>query len=203
MTESITVFGAGGHAKVVVGLLRECGIPVEACIDDDATRWSTTVLGVPVRGPTESVPHDALAVIAIGKNAIRARLAALPMRWATLVHPRAFVDRSVVVGAGSVIFAGAVVQPDTRIAAHVIVNTGALVDHDGRLDSFAHVAPGVRLAGNVTVEEGAFVGVGASVIPGRTIGAWATVGAGAVVVRDVASRCTVVGVPARPVVRGD
>jgi acetyltransferase EpsM len=59
------------------------------------------------------------------------------------------------------------------------------------------------LAGGVVCREGAFVGLGAVVIQGRTVGRHAVVGAGAVVVRDVADGTTVVGNPARPVVRLD
>lgn len=197
MTGPTVVFGAGGHAKVIVALMHALGEQVGGCIDDDATRWGSRVLGVDVRGPSTIVAPGTRAVLGIGKNATRQRLANLPMRWATLVHPRAFVDLSAMVGEGSVVFAGAVVQPEARIGTHAIVNTGCRIDHDCVVGAFAHIAPGVTLAGDVTVGEGAFIGAGATVIPGRTIGAWATVGAGAVVLRDVEAHATVVGVPAR------
>lgn len=199
MSAALTVIGAGGHAKVVVGLLHASGIPVHACFDDDAARWGSRVLGVEVRGPISTVAPGAVAVLAIGNNSARHAYATLPLRWTTLVHPRAFVDPSVHLGPGTVVFAGAVIQPEARLGAHVIVNTGACIDHDCVLGDCSHVAPGVHLAGAVTIREGAFLGVGAAVIPGRTVGAWATVGAGAAVVRDVEPKTTVVGVPARPV----
>lgn len=198
MSAPLVLLGASGHAKVVIAALREAGREVSACYDDDERRWGTEVLGVPVKGPGSAVPAGTPAVIAIGNNAIRKKLATtLPLDWQTVVHPRAWVHESVVLGAGTVVFAGAVLQPDTRVGRHVIVNTAASVDHDGVIGDYAHLAPGVHLAGSVSVGEGAFLGVNAGVIPGRRIGLWTTVGAGGIVVHDLPDGVTAVGVPAR------
>jgi acetyltransferase EpsM len=202
----ITVVGAGGHAKVVLALCKAAGIKVDRVVDDDLARDGSTLLDVPVCAPTrEHLPRGARAVIAIGDNAARQRVAQelddIVGQWVTLVHPRACVDPGVTLGAGSVVFAGAVVQVDTVIGAHVIVNTGATVDHDAVIGDFAHLAPGVHLAGNVTIGVGAFLGTASVVIPGRSIGARSVVGAGGVVVTDLGDDVVAVGVPAR-VTRG-
>ena len=73
--------------------------------------------------------------------------------------------------------------------------------HDCHVGAFASLGPNVALAGGVIVGEGASLGAGAVVAPKCRIGAWAVVGAGAVVIRDVVPGCTVVGVPARELVR--
>lgn len=198
----VYVFGAGGHAKVVLGTLRAAGRSAEGLFDDDLRKRGSRVLGVPVLGPMAEAQGRAPgeAVLAIGNNRVRKKLAAelVGWTWITVIHPQAYVDPSAELGPGTVVFAGAVVQPDAQIGAHVIVNTGATVDHDCQVGDFAHLAPGVNLGGAVSVREGALVGVGSSVIPGIRIGAWSVVGAGAAVIRDVAAGATVVGVPARP-----
>jgi sugar O-acyltransferase (sialic acid O-acetyltransferase NeuD family) len=197
----LVVVGSGGHAKVVVATAQAAGIDVQGVVDDAADRWGSRVLGVPVIGATASVLDDAgaLAVLAIGVNATRARLAAAARcQFVTVVHPDAIVHPSVELGPGTVVFAGAVIQPDTRIGAHGIVNTGASIDHDCALGAAVHVAPGARLAGGVALGDGVFVGIGAVVVPGVTIGAWTTVGAGAAVVGDLPPGVVAVGVPARP-----
>ncbi len=197
----IALIGAGGHGKVVLSTLQVAEIPVAGLFDRDRELWGRTVLGVEVVGSTEEIDRlgIARAVVGIGDNRSRANLVEelSGLDWQAAAHPAAFVHRSVELGAGSVVFAGAVVQPDTRIGTHAIVNTSASVDHDGRLGDFVHVAPGCHLAGGVTLETGAFLGVGCSVLPGLTIGAWAVVGAGAAVIRDVAPGAIVKGVPAR------
>jgi sugar O-acyltransferase (sialic acid O-acetyltransferase NeuD family) len=199
---NVSVIGGGGHAKVVVATIQAVGGTVEGIYDDSHELQGTAVLGVPVRGPIEAARAGGLPlVIGIGSNTIRRRLAAEfgdAVEWGRVVHPRAWVHESVRMGAGSVVFAGAIVQPDTIVGAHVIINTGATVDHDGRLGDFVHVAPGVNLAGNVTLEDGVFLGIGAAAVPGVTVGAWARVGAGGIVVCDLPPAVTAVGVPARP-----
>ncbi|MDW8289326.1 MAG: acetyltransferase [Armatimonadota bacterium] len=199
--EPIAIIGAGGHARVVIGTLQELGLPVGAIFDDNHNIWGLAILGVPVVGGISRLAKEGYrrAIIAIGDNAARRRLS-LQLRgveWATIVHPHTWVHSSVQIGEGTVVFAGAVIQPEVRIGNHVIINTGATVDHECVIGDYAHIAPGAHLAGRVEIGEGAFIGIGSSVIQCRKVGAWAVVGAGAAVVRDIPERVTAVGVPAR------
>lgn len=199
-TRTWVVIGAGGHAVVVVATLQAAGESVRVVLDDNPREWGGDVLGVPVTGPVlaSAVQPAEVAVIGVGSNKVRRDLARrLPLTWGVAIHPSAIVHPTVEIGEGTVIFAGVILQPRTRIGSHVIVNTAASVDHDGLLENFAHVAPGARLAGHVTIREGALLGVGSAAIPGTTVGAWAVVGAGGAVVADVAPGATALGVPAR------
>jgi sugar O-acyltransferase (sialic acid O-acetyltransferase NeuD family) len=198
------VFGAGGHARVVLATARRLGLRPAGLFDDDPQKDGLYVDGVRVLGPTgRHADHPRLpGIIAIGDNHTRARLAStLRLEWLTLVHPAAFVEEGATLGEGTVVMAGAVVQTSAVVGAHVIVNTCASVDHDCTVGDFCHVAPGAHLAGGVTVEEGVLLGIGCSVVTRRHIGPWATIGAGAAVVADLSGDAVAVGVPARPLAR--
>jgi sugar O-acyltransferase (sialic acid O-acetyltransferase NeuD family) len=199
VTDTIAVVGAGGHAKVVIATAQDMGLRVLGVYDDDPARLGTSVLAVPVRGSVAAaINGDTPVVLAIGDNQTRRRIgAAATCPFAVLVHPRAYVHTSVRLGAGTVVFAGAVIQPDTVLGRHCIVNTTASIDHDNLLGDHVHVAPGSHLAGNVTVGEGALIGVGSSIIRGARVGAWSTVGVGSVCVRDVPENVVAYGSPAR------
>lgn len=200
----IVVIGGGGHAKVVIDSLRAAGL-MNVCgvLDDNPARQGDNLMGVPVLGAINEVTIERLgfthAVIAIGDNPARSEIARrfqTRLIWERVVHPRAVIGADVELGEGTVIFAGAVVQPATAIGRHVIVNTAASVDHDCMVGDFAHLAPGARLAGGVRVGEGALIGMGACVLPTRGIGEWATIGAGGIVTRDIPAHVTAIGAPA-------
>jgi sugar O-acyltransferase (sialic acid O-acetyltransferase NeuD family) len=199
----IAIIGAGGQAKVVVATAQALGRKIEGLYDDKAENAGKTILGEKVRGTISDLSqHEDLkeleVVVAIGSNTARKKVVdAHGFSFATLIHPDAVIHETAKVREGSVIFAGAVLQPDVLIGAHCIINTGATVDHDCYFGDFVHIAPGVHLAGDVTLEEGVFLGIGTVVIPGRRIGAWTTVGAGGAVVTSLANHVTAVGVPAR------
>lgn len=199
----VWVFGAGGHAKVVISSLQTLGVDICGALDENAALDGTSILGVSVRAPfDEGLVRNlgvSRAVVAVGSNAARQRLVGRfdGVDWVTVVHPGAYVAPSARLGAGTVVFAGVVVQPDTAILDHVILNTSCSVDHDCVVGSFTHLAPGVRLAGDVQIGEGVLMGVASSAVPGARVGAWATVGAGAVVVHNVPGGAVVKGVPAR------
>ena len=197
----VLVIGAGGHAKVVIATLQASGRVIGGVLDDGSSlERPASILGAPVLGPTELAPafRHFEAIIAVGDNALRRRLAErLDLDWTIAVHPSAIVSPDHHIGPGTVIFAGAVIQPAARIGAHVIVNTSATIDHDCSVGDYSHIAPGAHLGGTVTVAEGVFLGIASVVLPNLRIGEWATLGGGAVAVRDIEPHTVAIGVPAR------
>ena len=206
--EKLLVFGAGGHAKVVIDIIERQGShDIAGVVDDDAKRKGERFFGYPLLGTRAELPqlHAAgvrHAIVAIGNNDLRAAIAALftqqGWQFATAVHPSASISRGVELAPGCVIMAGCVINADARLGAHVIVNTGATIDHDCRIADSVHIAPGCHLCGGVSVGRESFLGAGSTVTPGVNIGSKVIVGAGSAVIRDVADETKVSGVPARP-----
>lgn len=207
------LLGSGGHARVLLDVLRLRGRRVLFAVDADAATHGRSVAGIVVRGGDDLVqeyaPDQVLLVHGVGsvrqcesRCQLFERMKSRGYGFARIVHPSAVIASSTVLGEGVQILAGAVVQPDCRLDENVIVNTNASVDHDGWIGRHAHVGPGATLCGGVVVGERSHVGTGATIVQGRTIGARALIGAGAVVLRDVPDGATAYGVPARLVGAG-
>lgn len=206
--QTLIVYGAGGHAKVIIDAIERSGNHAGILVADDRPALHGQLFfGYPVIGGREALlalpaPRPE-AIAAIGDNDARlvvgAWLREQGCTLAAVVHPTACLGRGSAVGAGSFLAAGVVVNPDTVLGEMVIVNTSATVDHDCVLEDGVHVAPGCHLCGNVRVGRGSLIGVGAVVIPGVRIGAGVVVGAGAVVRADVPDAARVAGVPARAI----
>ncbi|NGY80949.1 acetyltransferase [Bacillus megaterium] len=205
MKKKVVVIGAGGHARVIIDILKKQEIyELVGCINN--TGIGNEIEGVTIIGNDKILPTliskgVCHAFIAIGDNQIRKdifkKLAKMKFQFVNVISPFSYIASSAKLGSGIAIMPGAVINAHTKIADNVIINTGATIDHDTIIGKHAHIAPGCNLAGNVLVEEGAFVGIGAKIIPKMTIGEWSLTGAGSVVVRDVESFSKVMGVPAR------
>lgn len=195
------VLGGGGHAKVVIAVMRDAGMPVDAVLDDTVARWGGELSGVPVLGGLAALAgwEGVRAVIAIGNNARRKQIAETypDVAWLTVVHPSAIVHPSATLGPGAMVIWRAIIEPDARVGAHAIINSAAVVCHDAVVGDYAHVSVTSTLAGGARIGDGVFLGMNACVIGTATVGDWATVGAGASVVRDIPPGTTAVGVPAR------
>jgi len=210
--ESVLIWGAGGHGKVVADLARALGHDVVGWADRDAGKEGAAVerdggtvviseagLLHALDAGTELPCGATVVALGIGDNTARVRCAerAGAVLAAALVHPAAAVSPSARLGRGTVVFAGAVVNAEAVLGDAVVVNSGAIVEHDCVVDTGAHIAPGAVLAGGVAVGRESLVGARAVVLPGVVVAAGALVGAGAVVARDVSAAAVVAGVPAR------
>lgn len=206
--ERIVVFGASGHAKVVIDILERQGLyEIAFLVDDDPGLKGTRFYGHDIVGGKQELLNikDQICggIVAIGNNKARISVA----KWLTdnqidlvsAIHPSVQLGRGVTVAAGTVIMAGAIINSDSRIGRNSIVNTKASIDHDCTIGDGVHIAPGATLCGTVSVGDGTFVCAGVTIIPNLTIGRNALIGAGSTVIHDVYDHELVVGSPARSI----
>lgn len=198
MENSVTLYGASGHGKVIIDILRRNSIVINAVLDDNP-RFET-ILNIPVVKTTNvTVSQINTLILSVGNNKTRKKISKSlsNVKYITAIHPSAIVSNHSKIESGTVIMAGVIINPDVTIGQHCIINSGAIIEHDCIVEDFAHISPGVSLAGNVTIGEGSHIGIGACIIQGIKVGRWVTVGAGAVVLNDIPDYATAVGNPAR------
>lgn len=204
MKEKVFVFGASGHAKVVIDIIEQQGkYDIAFLADDDSALKGGQVYGYTVIGGREELLAADLrrGIVAIGSNRARRAVAewlvANGCELITAIHPSAQLARGVTVGSGTVIMAGTVINADTAVGYDVIINSRVSIDHDCTIGDGAHIAPGSTLCGSVTVGAESFVCAGAVIIPNLTIGNHVTIGAGSTVIRSLPDSVLAVGSPAK------
>lgn len=202
----LAILGASGHGKVVAEIALLTGWR-EVVFFDDAWPALSGVGPWGVIGDSRCLIesaglYDGVAV-AIGDNRIRLEklmfFETMGVEPVTLIHPSAVKSGHASVGKGTVLCAGAVINPFATIGSGCIINTGATVDHDCMIADGVHVSPGTHLGGGVCVETASWIGLGACVKQSIHIGEASIVGMGAVVIRDVSAGTTVVGNPAHEI----
>ncbi|OJV21632.1 MAG: acetyltransferase [Bacteroidetes bacterium 41-46] len=199
--KSVFLYGASGHAKVIIDSLTASGFEVKGLFDDNPN--VKELLGYKVFGSYNSeILKESKLIISIGLNNIRKKVEdklPLNIKYGKAIHPTAIISEHATVCDGSVVMQGAIIQSAASVGRHCIINTAASVDHDCLLEDFVHISPNATLCGNVFIGEGSQVGAGAVVIPGIRVGKWSLVAAGSVVMRDVPDNVLVMGNPARVV----
>ncbi len=194
----LIIIGASGHGKVAADIARLNGYTDIVFLDDRETVKECA--GWPVVGRSDEAP-DGPVFAAIGNASVRKRLMDFykDREQPVLIHPSAIVAEDAEIGEGSVVMAGAVINPCVKIGRGAIVNTSSSVDHDCVLGDFVHVAVGAHLCGTVCVGDETWIGAGATVSNNVTICGGCMIGAGAVVIKDIDVQGTYVGVPAKKI----
>jgi sugar O-acyltransferase (sialic acid O-acetyltransferase NeuD family) len=213
MSQPLVIIGTGGNALDILDVVEATNrvTPTWEVVGflDDARPVGSRFQGVEIVGGVQDAQRlGCLFVNAIGSDKSyqnRPGIVALtqldPHQFATLVHPLAAVSGRAVLGPGTCVNAGVVVAGGVTVGAHVWLGSGCVVGHDAVIDDHALIAPGAILSGFVRVGAAAYVGAGACVRQRVLIGERALVGLGAVVIADVAPATTVVGNPARVLLR--
>ncbi len=196
----LTIIGASGHGKVAADIARLNGYDEIEFLDDNTELHSCGKW--PVIGTSElasGIEHDLF--IAIGNATVRKRLMEQlqDKHIVTLIHPSAVIAEDVEIDVGSVVMAGAVINPGTRVGKGCIINTSSSVDHDCMLEDYVHVAVGSHIAGTVSIGKGTWVGAGVTVSNNILICDRCLIGAGSVVIHSLKDAGTYVGIPAKMV----
>ncbi len=193
----MNIYGASGHAKVIIDIAKSNGIAIETIFDDNSE-----IKFLDEKEVVHLISEEMKAsetIIAIGNNKIRFKvLNNYTGKIAdALSHNSAVLSPTSKIGVGTVVMPNVCINASSVIGEHCIINTAATVDHDCEVQDFTHISPNAAIAGNVQIGVGTHIGIGAVVIPGIKIGKWVTVGAGAVIIKDIPDFAVVVGNPGK------
>lgn len=198
--KTLTVIGAGGHARALIALLSSCNLTASKVIDASA-ELGENILGVPVVNAEvqDSAAHG-YYVLAIGSNTARKRALSHykgEVYAAPLIHPSAILAMSPHIGRFCQIFAGAYIGPQAQIGDNVILNTYAIVEHEVSIGDDCHIAVGAKILGRAKVGHRCFIGAGAVIKDGVSVCDDVTIGANSFVNEKIDKPGTYVGSPAR------
>jgi sugar O-acyltransferase (sialic acid O-acetyltransferase NeuD family) len=148
--------------------------------------------------------------VAIANSQVRQKLvqrcAADGVKFFEVRAANVVVLDDVKLGSGAMLCPFVTLTSNIRIGQHFHANIYSYVEHDCVIGDYVTFAPSVMCNGNVHIEDHAYIGSGAVIMQGLpgaplVIGRGAVVGMGAVVTKSVPSGVTVVGNPARPLIK--
>ncbi len=201
MNKPVIVLGAGGHASVLVDMLRQLDIDILGIVSKEKPSENGIFSGIPWYKNDEDVLNfeksTVLLVNGIGSmpgNDIRykvhSKFKQLGYGFYSVISPKAIVSRFITLAEGIQIMPGCIVNTNVSVGEATILNSGAIIEHDCNIGKHNHIAPGAVLSGSVITEDYVHIGTGARVIQGIRIGERTLVGAGATVTRNLDSNKT-------------
>lgn len=213
--KSYAIFGASGFGKEVMPLLRQQlhgARDVDLVFVDDAP--STELLNghrvMTYQQWMKEPSSERFISIAIANSVAREKLTERCLsdgvKFIDICATNVMRHDAVSLGEGSILCPFVTLTSNIRIGKQFHANIYSYVAHDCMIGDYVTFAPGVKCNGNVIVEDHAYIGTGAILKQGThhkplVIGYGAVIGMGAVVTKNVAAGVTVIGNPARPLVK--
>jgi sugar O-acyltransferase (sialic acid O-acetyltransferase NeuD family) len=211
VSELLLIAASGLGREVLVSVRSSGQYDIVGFLDDNEELFGIEVDGAPVLGPINDATRYKHAFVLVCIGSSRARKAVVDRltemgisatRYATVIDSSVRKPEESRVGQGSILLQNVTLTASVTLGAHVVAMPGVTFTHDDDVADFATFDAGASLGGGVRVGRAAHLGMNSSIREGTTIGAYATIGMGAAVLSNVSEGETWVGVPARPIDRG-
>tara|TARA_B100000674_G_scaffold357657_1_gene300655 strand:- start:1401 stop:2021 length:621 start_codon:yes stop_codon:yes gene_type:complete len=195
LSKPVILLGGGGHASVVVEILRLNKVEIIG-VSDLSQQDKIIFEDIPVLDDDEIITkyktNKVRLVNGIGpstksfnRQIINAKFIELGYEFLSAVHPSAIISKSAILEDGCQIMAGVIIQSRSTIGKNSVINTGATIDHDASIGEYCHVAPGAVICGSVFTGSNVFIGAGATVIENLSLGDKSLVAAGTTLRRNL------------------
>ncbi|MDA9328749.1 acetyltransferase [Flavobacteriales bacterium] len=203
----VVFFPFNGNAIEALDCLTE-NTEVIAFVDDAPEKQGESYCDIPVL-PRKDILDDDVKWMALtgspttfrNRKSIIESLQVPEGNFTQIISPKAVIGRKVIVGHNSLVMSGCVLTSNSVVGDHCVVLPNTVIHHDTVLGNYSVVGSNVTIAGNVTIGENVYIGSGSRIKNGITIGKGALIGMGSNVIRNVEPNQTVVGNPAKELIK--
>ncbi len=207
--KNLIIIGAGSFGREVMHWARASRAydrdwRLKGFLDDNLNvldKFNYTIPILATTGEYEPETNDVF-VCAVGDPAMKKKLCGILLekgaQFTNVIHPSVIITDTSSLGNGVILCPNVTVSCNTRLGNFVSINVASIISHDVVIEDYCQLSNLCDLTGKTYLEEGVFLGSHASILPGVRVGAWSKVGAGSIVLSDVKSGITVIGIPARP-----
>lgn len=168
------------------------------------------VAGYPVIGTDDDLPelvkqyrNFLITVGQIQNPTVRIKLFEMIRKlgghFPVIISPNAYVSRTALVGAGTVVMHHAVINAEASVGVNCIINTGALVEHEASVGDHCHISTYAILNGQCKVGSRTFIGSRTVLSNNISIAGDTQVSAGSVVLCSLEQPGTYIGQPLRKI----
>ncbi|MCY9826426.1 acetyltransferase [Vibrio chagasii] len=195
----LVIIGAGGHASVLLDILKQQKRKVIAYISPKVALNKSHFEGIKHLRKDEDIsqftPENIELINGIGympKSQLRAKIYQkfndLGYNFSGVIAESAIISSYATVAPSAQVLAGVIVQVGSVIGANSLINTGTIIEHDTTIESNVHLAPKTLVCGNSRIGRASFVGAGATIINNISVGEQCIVAAGSCIVKNVPSQ---------------
>jgi sugar O-acyltransferase (sialic acid O-acetyltransferase NeuD family) len=194
----LVIIGAGGHASVLLDILKQQNRKVIAYISPDTAENKELFEGIKHLQKDEDIsqftPEKIKLINGIGhmpNSQLRAKIyqkfTELGYQFSGVIADSAIISSKASIASCAQVLAGAIVQVGSVIGANCIINTGAIIEHDTLIGANVHMAPKTLVCGSSKIGQASFVGAGATIINNINVGEYCVVAAGTCTVKNMPS----------------
>ncbi len=192
----IILVGGGGHCRSCIDVVEQQGHYRIAGVVDLPEKIGQKVLGYPIIGGDEDLPRLAKQyryfLVTLGqiksparRVAIFEQLKGLGAQLPAIFSPRAYVSRHAIVGEGTIVMHGALVNAGAQVGRNCIINTFCLLEHDAAIGDHCHISTAAIINGGTAVAKKTFVGSNTVTREGISIGTNCIIGGGVAVLQNI------------------
>jgi len=178
--DKIILIGGGGHCYACIDVIeQERKYQIAGIVERDAI-IDAYAFGYPIIGSDEDLiglknvaPYALVTVGQITNSTLRKdlfnKLIAIGYQLPTIISPRSYIARDVVVGDGTIIMHDALINSGSRIGKNCIINTKSLIEHNSIIGDNSHISTNAVVNGGVSIGNGVFVGSNATLVQSRKV----------------------------------
>ncbi len=201
--EEVYIFGAGGHTRSLISLLKHAEFKILGIYDDTFNvEVKEFINSIEIIGALSNYNSINKTVLSYGDNQKRRKLFlnySKDLYQQTIFHPKSFIDETVQFGQSNFVFVNAIINSNVKIGNNNIINTGAIIEHEVEIGSHNHVSVGSIICGRSSIGNNCFLGAGSVINDKIKICDNVTIGSNSVVIKSIEESGIYVGNPVRKV----